>query len=87
MKASLTWLKDYVDIKMQVGDLAEMLTMSGSHVDYVKKIGNEYCLEFEITSNRSDCLSIIGIAREIAALTGKKLRMPPALKSKCQNPK
>ncbi len=75
MKASLTWLKDYVDIKMQVGDLAEMLTMSGSHVDYVKKIGNEYCLEFEITSNRSDCLSIIGIAREIAAMTGKKLKV------------
>ncbi len=76
MKASLSWLKDYVDIKIPVGDLAEMLTMSGSHVDYVKKIGGDYCLEFEITSNRSDCLSIIGIAREIAAITGKKLKIP-----------
>jgi len=31
-----------------------------------------------ITPNRADCLSIIGIAREIAAITGKKLRIPMA---------
>ncbi len=29
-----------------------------------------------ITPNRSDCFSIIGIAREVAAITGKKLRYP-----------
>jgi phenylalanyl-tRNA synthetase beta chain len=33
-------------------------------------------LDVAITPNRSDCLSIIGIAREVAALTGKKLRYP-----------
>jgi len=33
-------------------------------------------IELSITPNRADCLSIIGIAREIAALTGKKLRYP-----------
>lgn len=35
-------------------------------------------LEFEITSNRPDCLSVIGIAREIAAITGRTLRLPEA---------
>lgn len=29
-----------------------------------------------VTPNRSDCLSVIGIAREVAAMTGKKLRLP-----------
>ncbi|MDP2268865.1 MAG: phenylalanine--tRNA ligase subunit beta, partial [Deltaproteobacteria bacterium] len=29
-----------------------------------------------ITPNRPDCLSVLGIAREIAALTGKKLKLP-----------
>jgi phenylalanyl-tRNA synthetase beta chain len=33
-------------------------------------------IELSITPNRADCLSILGIAREIAALTGKKLRYP-----------
>ena len=33
-------------------------------------------LEIAITPNRADCASVIGIAREIAALTGKPLRKP-----------
>ena len=37
---------------------------------------NDYIFELSITPNRSDCLSIIGIAREIAAMTGQVLRMP-----------
>ena len=36
----------------------------------------ETVLELEITPNRPDCLSIIGIAREVAALYGTKLRWP-----------
>jgi phenylalanyl-tRNA synthetase beta chain len=33
-------------------------------------------LEIDVTPNRPDCLSVIGIAREIAALTGEPLRLP-----------
>jgi phenylalanyl-tRNA synthetase beta chain len=33
-------------------------------------------LEVEITPNRPDCLSVVGIAREVAALTGAPLRVP-----------
>ena len=33
-------------------------------------------LDLEVTPNRPDCLSLIGIAREIAALTGQCLRLP-----------
>jgi len=34
--------------------------------------------DLEVTPNRPDCLSIIGIAREIAALTGQSLHLPEA---------
>ncbi len=34
-------------------------------------------LDLEITPNRGDCLSVIGISREIAALTSSHLRFPP----------
>ena len=37
---------------------------------------DDVILEFELTANRADCFSVIGIAREVAALTGKSLRMP-----------
>jgi phenylalanyl-tRNA synthetase beta chain len=35
-------------------------------------------LEIEVTPNRPDCLSVLGVARELAALTGRRLR-PPAI--------
>lgn len=35
-------------------------------------------LDIGVTPNRADCLSIVGVAREWAAITGKKLRYPSA---------
>ena len=37
---------------------------------------NKQVLDFEITSNRPDCLSVLGMARETAATTRKTYRMP-----------
>ena len=36
----------------------------------------ETVFDIGVTPNRSDCLSIVGVAREVAAITGKKLRRP-----------
>ena len=36
-------------------------------------------LDIGVTPNRSDCLSIVGVAREVAAVTGKELRYPPSV--------
>jgi phenylalanyl-tRNA synthetase beta chain len=38
---------------------------------------DEPVLTFKLTPNRADCLSILGIAREVSALTGAKLKLPP----------
>ena len=35
-------------------------------------------LDLELTPNRLDCLSVLGVAHEVAALTGKKVREPDA---------
>jgi phenylalanyl-tRNA synthetase beta chain len=45
-------------------DIKEVLDMTSSVID------------FEITSNRPDCLSVVGIARETAATLDKKYKMP-----------
>ena len=37
---------------------------------------NEPIIEFEITPNRPDCLSVLGMAREYAASFGKKIKYP-----------
>ncbi|MBM4453396.1 MAG: phenylalanine--tRNA ligase subunit beta [Chloroflexi bacterium] len=43
-------------------------------------------LDLDITPNRPDCLSVIGIAREVAALTGGKLRLPEVCYQEAGNP-
>jgi phenylalanyl-tRNA synthetase beta chain len=77
MKINYTWLKDYIDIKKSPEETANILTMSGSEVKAIDKIGDDCVMDIEITPNRSDCLSYIGIAREICALTGAEVKMPP----------
>ena len=42
--------------------------------------------DFEITPNRPDCLSVIGIAREVAAITGQELRLPQVRVAEGQTP-
>ena len=45
--------------------------------DLVQHLGlDDRVLEIEITPNRPDCLSVLGVARELAALTGRRLRPP-----------
>ena len=38
----------------------------------------DWILEVNITPNRSDCLCLLGVAREVGALTGQRLRLPEA---------
>ena len=50
-------------------------TEPGTSVSFAMSL-EDWALEIAITPNRPDCASVIGIAREIAALTGQKLRRP-----------
>ncbi|MCD6404595.1 MAG: phenylalanine--tRNA ligase subunit beta [Planctomycetes bacterium] len=76
MKASWNWLTDYVAVKAPAADVADRLTMAGLTVEDIDKTPEDICFDIEITSNRPDWLSHIGIAREIAALYGLALHVP-----------
>jgi len=76
MKITYSWLKDYIDIKLKPEELAHRLTMAGLEVTGMQKLGGDCLLEVEVTTNRPDWLSAIGIAREVAAITSKKLKEP-----------
>lgn len=47
-----------------------------SFAEYLGRAGGDVVYDLEITPNRPDWNSVIGIAREIAALTGGKLKLP-----------
>jgi phenylalanyl-tRNA synthetase beta chain len=76
MKLSLNWLKDYIDPKLSTDELVERLTMAGLEVETVESVGGDAVLEIEVTPNRPDCLSILGLAREIGAITDKAVKGP-----------
>jgi phenylalanyl-tRNA synthetase beta chain len=76
MDISYNWLRELTGVEAGPRELAERLTMAGLAVDSVKEAGDDFVLEFDLTSNRPDCLSHLGIARETAALTGGGVRLP-----------
>ena len=66
MKISYNWLGDLVRLTLNAKELAERLTMAGLAVDGVERIRDDHILDFDLTSNRPDALSHLGIAREAA---------------------
>ncbi|NLH40546.1 MAG: phenylalanine--tRNA ligase subunit beta [Planctomycetes bacterium] len=76
MKVSINWLRDYVDIDLSAEKVAEILMNLGLPCEGIELSADDAVIDVEVTSNRGDCLSHIGIARELAAATGKELRLP-----------
>ena len=74
MKVTYNWLKDFLNIEIAPGALAEKLTMAGLEVVSLEQIQGDFVFEIEITSNRPDWLSVLGVAREVAAITNSKLK-------------
>jgi len=73
---SYNWLKEYVKLP-KPDKLVELLNMHAFEVEGLKKVKGDYILDVDVLPNRGpDCFSHIGIAREIAAITGSKLEIP-----------
>ncbi|MGI8670824.1 MAG: phenylalanine--tRNA ligase beta subunit-related protein, partial [Aridibacter sp.] len=75
MKISYNWLKDLIDIDLSAENLAEKLTLVGLELDGMHETADDFVLDIETTSNRGDCLSHLGVAREISLITDKKLKL------------
>ena len=76
MKVPLEWLADYVDVDESPEELARILTMLGLEVEESEGSGGGIVFGIKVTANRPDCLCITGVARELAARTGRPLRLP-----------
>ena len=82
MKLSINWLKDYISLKTDTDTLVHRLTMAGLEVEQVEKTNNDTVLDMEVTPNRPDCLNMLGLAREAAAIFNKKVLFPKVRKIK-----
>jgi phenylalanyl-tRNA synthetase beta chain len=78
MIVSWNWLKQYVPLDMPREELERRLMMAGLNHEGTEQVGDDLAIDLEVTSNRPDCLSHIGVAREIAVLWGTELTLPAA---------
>ncbi|MBI3615120.1 MAG: phenylalanine--tRNA ligase subunit beta [Candidatus Omnitrophica bacterium] len=74
MKILFSWLKEFIEISLHPEALAERLTLSGAEVTGLTQADGDWVFELEITPNRPDLLSHLGMAREIAAILGRPFR-------------
>lgn len=77
MGVSLNWLKEYIDYDWTPEELAHRLTMAGIAIEGVEQMEDDCIMDLDLTPNRGDCLGMINLAREIAALNGNKIRIAP----------
>ncbi|WP_165226572.1 phenylalanine--tRNA ligase subunit beta [Aquisphaera insulae] len=76
MIVSWNWLTDYVRLDMPVEALAERLALTGLNHESTEDVGGDLAIDLEVTSNRSDCLGHVGVAREIGVVFDRPLRVP-----------
>ncbi len=76
MIVSWNWLKDYVALEMDVAQLEQRLAMAGLNHESTERVGDDWAIDLEVTSNRPDCLGHLGIAREVSVLWNQPLQVP-----------
>ena len=82
MLISYNWLRELTDTKLSPQEVRDRLTNVGLAVDAVEERDGDYVLDVEVPSNRGDCLSHVGIARELATIEMSRIS---DLKSEIRN--
>ena len=77
MRIVYEWLRELVDVPGDPESIAAAIALRGFEVAEVQH-GRVPVIDFEITANRPDCLSHLGIAREASAIWNTPLRLPAA---------
>lgn len=77
MKFSYNWIKEFVPKVSGAEELAENLNMRAFEVEEISENGKDKVLEIKILANRAfDCMSHLGMAREIAAVENREFNQP-----------
>lgn len=79
MKILLSWLREFVALQDSAEALARTMSTRGFAVESIEPHGeDDAVIDVEVTANRPDCMSVIGMAREVATAYGLQVRRPAA---------
>jgi phenylalanyl-tRNA synthetase beta chain len=76
MRVPFEWLKEFIELEESPSDVAHKLTMIGLEVEAIEELDGDIVFELNVTPNRPDCLSILGIARELSAIYNIPVKFP-----------
>src|SRR5438067_12772315 len=76
MFISYNWLRELTGTKLSPAEIRDRLTNVGLAVDALEERNDDFVLDVEVPSNRGDCLSHIGIAREVAVIEASQVSLP-----------
>ncbi|MFZ2206878.1 MAG: phenylalanine--tRNA ligase subunit beta [Microgenomates group bacterium] len=88
IKITHNWLLDYLDTDAAPLEIQKYLSLCGPSVERIEEVNGETVYDIEITSNRIDTASVLGIAREAAAILpqfGKKALLKKSVLSAPKN--
>jgi phenylalanyl-tRNA synthetase beta chain len=73
----ISWLREFVDVTASSDEIAEAVGLRGFEVAAIEPLGGgDAVIDFEITANRPDCLSVLGLAREVATVYDQPITLP-----------
>src|SRR5438046_2764130 len=67
MRLPIEWIRDYAPVTASTEEIADRLTMAGLEVEETTSSEVGDVLDIKVTPNRGDCLSVVGVSRELAA--------------------
>ena len=75
MQFSKNWLKDFIDIDLSTEIICSQLTMAGLEVDGYEDVsskitGKDSIIKLDITPNRGDCFSVLGVVNGVIVTVG-----------------
>lgn len=76
MRVPNGWLRELVPVSLPVETIADRLTMAGFEVEEIITVDGETVMDAHVNANRGDALSMVGMAREVAALTSTHVNHP-----------
>ena len=88
MLTSVNWMNEYLDPPASAREQAQLLTRAGFPLEASEALnGSDTRQDYEMTSNRGGCVCHIGLAREIAAISGRTLNSSAHIGSRAESGK
>ena len=89
MKVLLSWLREFVDVPGTAEEIGDTMSVRGFAVEGIERFHDDVSpevsakgdavIDFDVTGNRPDCMSVVGMAREVATAYRLPLRNGPGL--------